>query len=110
MLTNDKRQIPSPTETDPDKYKVVLENDQVRVFEYTDKPGDKTLMHHHQAFVLHALSAFKRKIIFDDGKSATREFLGGETIWSDEQNHIGENIGETNTHVLIVELKQPANK
>lgn len=110
MSTDNTIIVPSPTETDPDKYKIVLENDQVRVFEYTDKPGDITQMHHHQAFVLHALSAFKRKITFDDEKSATREFLGGETIWSDEQNHIGENIGETDTHVLIVELKQAAKK
>jgi hypothetical protein len=25
--------------TDPDKYKVVLENERVRVLKYTDKPG-----------------------------------------------------------------------
>ena len=43
---------------------------------------------------------------FDDGKIAVREFKGGEIMWSDEQSHIGENIGETNTHVLIVELKE----
>lgn len=97
--------ILSPVETDPDKYKVVFENERVRVFDYNDKPGEKTQMHHHQAFVLHALSPFKRKLTFDNGTSAIREFMGGETIWSDEQNHIGENIGNTNTHVLIVELK-----
>lgn len=96
---------PTPTETDPDKYRIVFENDRVRVYDYIDKPGDKTKMHHHDAFVLHALSAFKRKLVFDNGESVVREFKGGETLWSDAQNHIGENIGDTQTHVLIVELK-----
>lgn len=26
-------------------------------------------------------------------------------MWSDSQTHIGENTGETSTHVLLVELK-----
>ena len=98
--------VPSPQETDPDKYKLVFENDRVRVYDYTDKPGDKTQLHHHDAFILHALSPFKRKLHFADGKTVIKEFIGGETFWSDEQDHSGENIGDTNTHVLIVELKK----
>ncbi len=105
MLKKDKVKIPLPIETDPDKYKLVFENERVRIYDYKDKPGDKTKMHHHDSFVLHALSPFKRRLTFDSGKSVIREFKGGETVWSDEQNHIGENIGETDTHVLIVELK-----
>lgn len=100
-----KKNIPLALTTDPDKYKVVFENDRVRVYDYTDKPGDKTKLHHHDAFVLHALSAFKRRIHFEDGTSAVKEFKGGETFWSESENHIGENIGDTETHVLIVELK-----
>ena len=110
MSTDGKTKIPSPVETDPDKYKIVFENDRVRVYDYTDKPGDKTEMHHHDAFILHALTPFKRRLTFDDNTSVTREFKGGEIIWSDEQDHIGENIGETKTHVLIVELKELITK
>ena len=33
-----------PAVTDGDKYKVILENDKVRVLEYTDKPGEKTIL------------------------------------------------------------------
>jgi hypothetical protein len=28
-------------------------------------------------------------------------------MWTDAQSHIGENIGETDTDVLIIELKEP---
>jgi len=105
-MSTTHNKVPDPVNTDPDKYKVVFENDRVRVFDYNDKPGDKTKMHHHKDFVLYELGPFQRRLTFDNGKIAVREFKGGEIMWSDEQSHIGENIGVTNTHVLIVELKE----
>ncbi|MBK7794742.1 MAG: hypothetical protein IPJ62_21010 [Betaproteobacteria bacterium] len=45
----------SPVDTDGDKYKVVMENEQVRVLEYRDLPGEKTHQHRHPAFVLYAV-------------------------------------------------------
>ena len=99
-----------PAKTDPDKYAVVFENERVRVLEYRDKPGEKTTMHRHPAFVLYAFSPFKRTLTLGDGKVLTREFKTGDVMWSEAQTHIGENIGKTDTHVLIVELKEPVNK
>jgi hypothetical protein len=95
-----------PVHTDGDKYKVIFENDRVRVLEYRDRPGEKTHEHTHPEFVLYAVSAFKRKISLPDGKSLIREFKGGEAFWSDAQTHIGENVGETPTHVIMVEMKK----
>ena len=40
-----------------------------------------------------------------DGKAMVREFKAGDVIWSDAQTHIGENIGESPTHVLMIEMK-----
>jgi hypothetical protein len=96
-----------PTHTDGDKYKVILENDRVRVLEYRDLPGQKTQQHHHPAFVLYAVAPFKRTIALPDGKVLTREFKAGDTMWSGDQTHIGSNVGDTPTHVIIVELKEP---
>ncbi len=97
-----------PAKTDGDKYKVVLENERVRVLEYRDKPGDKTTMHQHPDFVLHALAPFKRKLTLPGGKVLMREFKPGDVMWSPAQQHIGENIGTTDTHVMIIELKEPS--
>jgi quercetin dioxygenase-like cupin family protein len=94
-----------PVVTDGDKYKAILENEKVRVLEYTDKPGEKTNRHHHPDFVLYALNSFKRRLIFGDGKQIEREFKKGDVMWMKDQIHSGENIGITETHVLIVELK-----
>ena len=94
-----------PVHTDGDKYKVLLENARVRVLEYRDKPGDKTVQHAHPAFVVYAMSPFKRKIHLPDGRTLVREFKAGEVLWSEAQTHIGENVGETPTHIIMVEMK-----
>ena len=94
-----------PVVTDGDKYKVLLENDRVRVLEYKDLPGEKTHQHYHPSFVLYAQVAFKRKITLPDGKVINRDFKQGDTLYSKAQTHTGENIGETPTKVIMVEIK-----
>jgi beta-alanine degradation protein BauB len=96
---------PDPIVTDGDKYRLVLENEHVRVLRYHDKPGDKTHPHHHDEFVLYALSSFRRRLIFPDGTVKERDFKPGDVIWMPEQVHVGENIGTTDTDVVIVEQK-----
>jgi hypothetical protein len=95
-----------PIHTDSDKYKVRFENERVRVLEYWDAPGDKTRQHAHPAFVLYALSPFKRQLTLPDGKRLERAFKTGDIMWSDAQTHIGENTGDTPTHVIMIELKR----
>ena len=41
-----------PTATDPDKYRVVFQNDRVRVLEYRDEPGARTSPHEHPDSVM----------------------------------------------------------
>jgi len=85
----------------------VTENDRVRVLRYHDRPGEKTTMHHHPDFVLQALSPFKRRLTMPDGSTKERAFKAGEILLMNAQSHIGENIGKTDTNVIIVELKEP---
>ncbi|MCW8905624.1 MAG: cytoplasmic protein [Sedimenticola sp.] len=94
-----------PVVSDGDKYKVLFENDKVRVLDYKDQPGEKTHEHSHPAFVLYALAPFSRKITLPNGKIIMREFKTGDVLYSDDQTHIGENLGETPTHVIMVEMK-----
>src|SRR5690606_31519448 len=91
--------------TDGDKYKVLLDNDRVRVLAYTDRPGEKTLEHRHPAFVVYALAPFKRRLTLADGRQLEREFKAGDVLYSDGEAHIGENTGDTPTKVLMVEIK-----
>lgn len=96
---------PDPTTSDGDKYTVVTENARVRVLRYHDTPGAKTHSHHHPDSVLHALSAFKRRLTFPDGRSVEREFKAGDVMWVPAQTHVGENIGTSDTEVLLIEVK-----
>jgi beta-alanine degradation protein BauB len=36
-----------PVTTNPDHYRVLFENEHVRVLDYTDDPGDQTTPHEH---------------------------------------------------------------
>jgi len=93
-----------PTLTDPDKYKVIFENDRVRVLDYHDTPGAKTRQHRHPNSVLLTLSDSRRRLtVGDNVRDVTDEV--GKALWLPAQVHIGENIGTTDTHVVFVELK-----
>ncbi|WP_026208169.1 cupin domain-containing protein [Catelliglobosispora koreensis] len=95
-----------PAVTDPDHYKVIFENDRVRVLEYRDQPGDKTHAHQHPDSVMVTLSAFKRRIS-SGGKQADVELAEHQVRWLGAQEHTGENTGDTPTHSIFVELKEP---
>ncbi len=96
-----------PTATDPDKYVVIFENERVRVLEYRDEPGQRTSPHDHPASVMYTLSAFDRRLEAASGEARDVHLEPGEVRWLDAQTHSGENIGETPTQALFVELKEP---
>jgi hypothetical protein len=95
-----------PCVTNPDHYKVVYENDRVRVLEYRDRPGERTTPHEHPDSVMHTLSSFRRRLYAADGETRDVEMTAGMTGWLPAQQHAGHNIGDTDTHVLFVELKE----
>lgn len=96
-----------PTLTNADLYTVVFENDRVRVLEYRDEPGAKTTPHRHPDSVMVTLSSFRRRLTVGD-MVAEVELPSGAARWLGAQQHSGENIGDTETHVVFVELKEPA--
>jgi hypothetical protein len=96
-----------PTLTNPDLYRVVMENERVRVLEYRDRPGDRTTPHDHPDSVMVTLSGFRRRLI-DADRTADVDLEPGLVRWLGAQSHAGENIGDTDTHVIFVELKERA--
>lgn len=94
-----------PAVTNPDVYRVVFENERVRVLEYLDEPGHRTTPHRHPDSVMHTLSSFRRRLLAD-GQQREVDMPAGLTGWLPAQEHAGENIGDTPTHVLFVELKE----
>lgn len=95
-----------PTTSNPDLYKVIFENDRVRVLEYFDQPGESTTPHAHPDSVMYTLSSFRRRLA-SGGTEVDVEIGAGSVRWLDAQDHSGLNIGDTDTHVIFVELKEP---
>jgi quercetin dioxygenase-like cupin family protein len=95
-----------PTVTDPAVYTVIFENERVRVLQYRDEPGDCTHVHRHPDSVMVTLSAFRRRITAGD-RSMDVELRAGEARWVGAQQHAGENIGDSGTHCVFIELKEP---
>jgi quercetin dioxygenase-like cupin family protein len=95
-----------PTVSDPTLYKVIFENERVRVLQYRDEPGDHTHVHRHPDSVMVTLSAFRRRITAGD-RSAEVELNSGEARWLGAQEHAGENIGDGVSHCVFIELKEP---
>jgi len=95
-----------PVITDSDLYRVVFENDRVRVLEYRDVPGDSTHLHSHPDSVMVTLSSFSR-VISDGTVEVPVHLEAGTARWLDAQQHQGRNAGTTPTHSIFVELKEP---
>ncbi|TMR88736.1 cytoplasmic protein [Nonomuraea basaltis] len=95
-----------PTTTNPDLYKLIFENERIRVLEYKDKPGDKTTPHRHPDSVMYTLGSFKRRVAAG-ARQVDVELQSGQVRWVGAQEHSGENVGDTDTHAIFVELKEP---
>src|SRR2546423_15455687 len=97
-------QAQDPVKTSPQYYKVLLENDQVRVLKYHLQPGEREAMHSHPAGVIYVLSCAKLKFSYPDGRTEERTAASEENIWSEPTTHAGEINGVTESHALAFDL------
>jgi quinol monooxygenase YgiN/quercetin dioxygenase-like cupin family protein len=89
----------------PDNYKVLIENDRVRVLDFRLRKGDTERFHAHPAHVLYVLEPFTIRFKLPDGRTAERRTRAGEVLYSEAVMHSPTNIGETDAHGILIELK-----
>jgi len=58
-----------PVKLSPAMYKVLLDNDQVRVLEFRAKPGQSEPMHSHPAMTVYDISGGRIRLTTPDGKT-----------------------------------------
>jgi quinol monooxygenase YgiN/quercetin dioxygenase-like cupin family protein len=96
----------------PDNYKLLVENDRVRVLDFRLRKGDTEEFHMHPAHVLYVLAPFRIMFKLPGGRTAVREAKAGDVLFSEAVMHSPTNIGDTDAHGILVELKgqssQPA--
>jgi beta-alanine degradation protein BauB len=96
--------------TQPQAYRVALENDKLRVLDYNSRPGMGVCgsgMHSHPAHLTVVVSGGGSvRIKTPDGKTVEQHDIpAGVVFWSEAETHIVENISGNNMRSLIIELK-----
>jgi hypothetical protein len=97
-----------PVAVQPRAYKVVFENDRMRVLEFNSKPGMGMCgqgVHSHPAHLSIALTPAKVRVRLPDGNSIVIDNKVGDVFWSEAETHETENISGRNARALMVELK-----
>lgn len=113
LLLAESAEAQDATAVQPRAYKVVLDNEMVRVLEFNSKPGMGICgngMHSHPAHLTVALTPAKVRVRLPDGKEIVAENKAGDVFWAEAETHETENITGRNVRALIVELKPGAGK
>jgi beta-alanine degradation protein BauB len=95
-----------PVKVSPDHFKVLLENERVRVLDFHSSAGVKIPMHSHPAYISYSISgAGKTKFTSKDGKVTEETAKTGQATWHEPNTHASEYVGTGSAHVLLIELK-----
>lgn len=88
-------------------YRLLMENERVRVMDIRLKPGEKAPMHNHPSdHVIYVLNDAKFRLTSPDGKIGEFDMKAGQTMWMEAGSHAAENFGPSEGHILVVELKK----
>lgn len=92
----------------PRSFRVVLENDRVRVLEFKSRPGFGVCgegMHSHPDHVTVSLTGAKLKVTTPGGKAKFEDIPAGTVFFAPAEIHSAEIIGGLGTRSYIIELK-----
>jgi beta-alanine degradation protein BauB len=92
----------------PRSFRVVLENDRVRVLEFKSRPGFGVCgegMHSHPDHVTVSLTGAKLKVTTPNAKATFEDIPAGTVFFAPAEVHAAEVIGGLGTRSYIVELK-----
>src|SRR5262245_52988215 len=94
-----------PTVVDAKHYKVMFENEYVRVLKITYGPKEKSVMHEHPNGVAVFITDGQIKFGLPDGKSQDAAVKAGQAMFAPAGKHLPENVGDKPFEVVLVELK-----
>ena len=92
----------------PNVYKVLTENDHVRVLEATYQPGQLDDWHGHPPYLLYVVDSGKIQVESENGEARKFDVKAGQNLLAPHVGkHRGKNVGTTPIRLLIIEFKQP---
>ena len=90
----------------PANFKLLLDNDYVRVLEYTLGPGKKDEWHTHPAKSSYVVSGGQLKVYLENGETIMADEENGTASWMDAVGkHYVENVGTTPVKIILTEIK-----
>lgn len=93
----------------PDNFKLLLENENVRVLEYVLRPGEKDIWHTHPPKSSYVVSGGQLKIYLENGETFLADEQAGTASWMKALGkHYVENVGNTEVKVILTEVKSAA--
>lgn len=93
----------------PDNFKLLLENENVRVLEYVLKPGEKDIWHTHPPKSSYVVSGGKIKIHLENGETHVVNEQAGTASWMKALGkHYVENVGDSEIKIVLTEVKSAA--
>ena len=95
-----------PAKVDSAHYKVILNNQHVRVLDVHHKPGEKSPMHSHPNHVVYSFTDSTVRFTSSNGKTDIRTAKAGQVVWRGAETHTAENVGKNEEHALDIELKK----
>lgn len=95
-----------PVPVSPDRYKVLVDNNDVRVVEYVLQPGQRDEWHTRPARVSYVMSGGTLRITRADGTSVVADDRQGSTqLMNTSGRHFTTNIGRTPVRIVLTEVK-----
>ena len=101
-------QAQDAAKVDPRNYRVVLENDKVRVLEYTSRPGTGVCgigRHSHPAHVTVQMTPVTLRVTGSDSKQQVIEVPAGAIFYEPAIVHTTENLGSSVSQAYLIEIK-----
>jgi quercetin dioxygenase-like cupin family protein len=94
-----------PVEASPRNYRLLFENDRVRVLEMTLKAGEIDESHSHPSETVYFVTGSKVKVHLPEGEPMEAVFPDGGVMWHEAWTHRVENVGSSDLRAIIVENK-----
>jgi quinol monooxygenase YgiN/quercetin dioxygenase-like cupin family protein len=89
----------------PENYRILLENEHVRVLDFRLARGASESTHEHPRHVAVFLTDVKIRFTLPSGEVRLREAKAGDVAYSEPAAHASENIGPADAHGILIELK-----
>jgi len=97
---------PDPVQVAPERYRVILENERVRVLDVSYPPGVTTDFHGHPQNLVVALTPIISNPVDANGNVTEYRIEAGEVLWREPATHRGTNSGDEEMHLIMIEFKE----